>query len=298
MLKRLLITLVMLATPLSLARAYEPLAADLPRLDPDFPPAIQELAIKSAGKRMPGLLYQANGEGPHPTVVLLHGLPGNEKNLDIAQVLRRAGFNVLFFHYRGAWGAEGVYSFRHVVEDVAAALAWLREPGNSSRYRVDPKRLSALGHSLGGYASLAAGSRDHDLVCVGAMAAANLGVMAAGIKAGDPAMLQFIDYADTLFMLRGFDGTALRAGLESSPMAELDTTQFGPGLRGKSVFLIAGSEDTVTPPALMFEPVVSAYLKEPGVDLHHVQIVGDHSFSQSRVQLTSLLLDWFQSRCR
>ena len=45
--------------------------------DPDFPPAIEELAISSDGARMPGLIYIANGEGPHPTVVLLHGFPGH-----------------------------------------------------------------------------------------------------------------------------------------------------------------------------------------------------------------------------
>ena len=39
-------------------------------------------------------------------VLLLHGFPGNEKNLDLAQDLRADGFNVLFFHYRGAWGSE------------------------------------------------------------------------------------------------------------------------------------------------------------------------------------------------
>lgn len=59
---------------------------------------------------MSGLIYIASGAGPHPTVILLHGYPGNEKNLDLAQSLRREGWNVLFFHYRGAWGSEGEFS--------------------------------------------------------------------------------------------------------------------------------------------------------------------------------------------
>jgi pimeloyl-ACP methyl ester carboxylesterase len=298
MLTRSLLLAALLALYTTHTQALDPVANDLPLVNLEYPPAIQELTLLSSGQRMPGILYQANGAGPHPTVVLLHGLPGNEKNLDIAQVLRRAGFNVLFFHYRGAWGAEGVYSFSHVVEDVGAVLAWLRVPENAASMRVDPSRLSTLGHSLGGYASLAAGARDPQLMCVGAMAAANLGVMAAGIKAGDPGMMSFIDYADSLYMLRGFDGAALRANLENTPMDQLDTTLFARGLSGKSVFLVAGSEDRVTPPALMFTPVVTAYLKQPGIDLHHNQIPGDHSFSRSRIQLTRLLLDWFQNRCR
>jgi len=38
-------------------------------------------------------------------VVLLHGYPGNERNLDLAQARRRDGWDIVFFHYRGAWGS-------------------------------------------------------------------------------------------------------------------------------------------------------------------------------------------------
>jgi len=34
-------------------------------------------------------------------VILFHGLPGNEQNLDLAQAIRRANWNVLTLHYRG-----------------------------------------------------------------------------------------------------------------------------------------------------------------------------------------------------
>ena len=84
---------------------YDPVSQDPQSIDAANPPAIVEVNFKSQGKRLNGVVYLANGAGPHPTVVLLHGFPGNEKNLDLAQALRRDGFNVLFFHYRGAWGS-------------------------------------------------------------------------------------------------------------------------------------------------------------------------------------------------
>jgi len=37
---------------------------------------------------------------------LLHGLPGYESSGDLAQSIRRAGWNVVFFHYRGTWGTK------------------------------------------------------------------------------------------------------------------------------------------------------------------------------------------------
>ena len=266
--------------------------------DPDHPPAIEELSISSGGARMPGLIYIANGEGPHPTVVLLHGFPGNEKNLDIAQALRREGFNVLFFHYRGAWGAEGSYSIRQLDDDTLAVLSFLREPANSGKYRVDSAHISLLGHSLGGYTALAAGRLDPEVVCVGAMAPANLGFWKAGFAKGDNVGERLFAYADSLFMLRDFDGAVMRQQLQSASLDELDTRRFGAALRGKSVFIVVGDEDTVTTAEEMFEPVVAAYEAVEGLDLEHHIITGDHSFSWSRLLLTRLVLDWLERDCR
>jgi predicted alpha/beta-fold hydrolase len=96
-------------------------------VDADYPPGMSEASFISHGDRLNALHYTANGVGPHPTVLLLHGYPGNEKNLDLAQSLRRAGWNVFFFHYRGAWGSEGDFSFVNSAEDISTALTHLRE---------------------------------------------------------------------------------------------------------------------------------------------------------------------------
>ena len=294
---RALFTLfLLLSTPaVSAGNDANPLIAD-PTPDNMLPPSIEELSFESDGKRLSGLLYLANGLGPHPTVILLHGLPGNEKNLDIAQAVRRAGFNVMFFHYRGAWGSEGDYRLSYLVDDVRAALNFLRD--HATRYRVDTLKLSLLGHSMGGFAALAYGSKDPSLVCVGAMAPANLGLMAEGIRAGEPGALQFLEYADDLFMLRNFSGERMRTDLLSVPAWQIDTRLFAPGLRGKSVFMIAGKDDFVTPVVSMFDPTVAAYKRDPAIDLRHFTIPGDHSFSWSRIQLTELILGWLQNDCR
>jgi hypothetical protein len=59
------------------------------------PASTTELTINSHGKRMSGFIYLAAGEAPHPTVLLLHGYPGNEKNLDLAQALRSKPFFII-----------------------------------------------------------------------------------------------------------------------------------------------------------------------------------------------------------
>jgi uncharacterized protein len=34
-------------------------------------------------------------------------LLAHQRNLDLAHAMRRAGWNVVFFHYQGAWGSGG-----------------------------------------------------------------------------------------------------------------------------------------------------------------------------------------------
>jgi len=97
-----------------------------PAPDAANPPHSAQVLVPSHGVGMNGLFYLAGGAGPHPTIVLLHGFPGNEQNLDLAQAIRRAGWNVLTMHYRGSWGSPGVFSIAHVLEDVDAAVAFVR----------------------------------------------------------------------------------------------------------------------------------------------------------------------------
>ena len=65
---------------------------------PTPPPSMKHPLIPSHDSNMLGVFYLAAGIAPHPTAVLFHGLPGYEQNLDLAQALRREGWNVLAMH--------------------------------------------------------------------------------------------------------------------------------------------------------------------------------------------------------
>jgi len=107
--------------------------------------------IMSHGCRLNAIIYLAAGAESHGTVLLLHGFPGNEQNLDLAYSIRRAGWNVLFPHYRGSWGSAGTFSFSNAIEDTQAALDFLRDPANAKKYRIDTKKIVLVGHSMGGF---------------------------------------------------------------------------------------------------------------------------------------------------
>jgi len=82
-------------------------------------------------------------------VLLLHGIPGHEKSLDLAVDLRARGIHCLHIHYRGSWGSGGDYSMAHLVPDARVALEWL-----AGRPCVDPARIALVGISLGGWVAL------------------------------------------------------------------------------------------------------------------------------------------------
>jgi uncharacterized protein len=121
-----------------------------PRPDAAWPAQTLAQAIPSHGVNLNAVLYTAAGAGPHPTILLLHGLPGNEQNLDLAQSIRRAGWNVLTLHYRGSWGTPGTFSFAHCLEDAAATIDWLRSA--EAAPRIDSRKLVVIGTAerLGG----------------------------------------------------------------------------------------------------------------------------------------------------
>ena len=131
-------------------RDYDPVAEDLPVVDYDHPATALETGFDVDGSHVNATFFLAQGEGPHPSVVLLHGFPGYEKHFDLAHAMRRAGWNVLIFHYRGAWSSEGSFSLPTGLEDVAAAIAWVRAQA-SENGRVDPDKVAVVGHSLGGF---------------------------------------------------------------------------------------------------------------------------------------------------
>ena len=122
--------------------------------DKSSPASSTELFIPSDNALLAGLIYKANGAGRHPTLLLLHGYPGNERNLDLAQVVRARGWNVIYFDYRGSWGSQGKFSFMNCVGDVVNVVKFCNRYQDS--LQIDTSRIVLFGHSMGGWICLKA----------------------------------------------------------------------------------------------------------------------------------------------
>jgi pimeloyl-ACP methyl ester carboxylesterase len=274
----------------------DPVTTDVATRDTARPAALAELHFTSAGARLNGLLYLAAGSGPHPTVVLLHGYPGNERNLDLAQSIRRAGMNVLFFHYRGAWGSGGDFSFANAQADVAAALAYLRDSATAVRHRVDRRRLALVGHSMGGWLALRGAAADADVRCVAGLEIADMSRRGArGDSAAMKARADFIAYTADLTS----PGGPLRAAMSADSLvgtlaANADAWSLpaaASALRDRPVLLL---DNTVNAD---HAPLVAA-LKQSGARRVTTHVwPTDHSFSDRRVALGRTVVEWLRTSC-
>ncbi|MEM8983006.1 MAG: alpha/beta fold hydrolase [Pseudomonadota bacterium] len=266
---------------------YDPLINDPPPIEP--PPTNVEVQFVSDGARLPGYLMLAGGQGAQPTVLLLHGYPGNEKNLDLAQTLRRAGLHIMFIHYRGAWGAEGEFSFLNIHEDALAALTFLR--AHARQYRIDADRLIVIGHSMGGLAALRTVAADREVYCGVGLAAANFGGYASRSAEQKAA---FARYSDQLFMLDDWSGAKAIAEIEQNA-SDFDLGRLGPRLGERAMLLVSGTEDSVVP--LSVQRDLAARWGDDVPRLTAIEIPGDHSFAGQRLALQRHVVSWVQSAC-
>lgn len=110
----------------------------------------ERVHIDSGGTRCAGWLTMPTTPGPHPAVVLAHGL-GATHDMMLATYEQRfadAGIATLAFDYRCTGDSDGVprqhISLRDQRDDVIAAADWLRmRPG------IDAGRIALWGTSLG-----------------------------------------------------------------------------------------------------------------------------------------------------
>jgi pimeloyl-ACP methyl ester carboxylesterase len=265
------------ATPLPPAAIYTD-----PPADKAHPARSEVLHIPSGGVLINGLAYIPSGAGAHPTVVVLHGLPGNEKNLDLAQAIRRAGWTAVTFNYRGSWGSPGSFSFKGNLADAKAVLAYLRTPDVAAKLQIDPKHLVIAGHSMGGWVTAVTAGQDD------ALAGAVL------ISSADMSALRFAPL-DTRLKTATENMEAL-AGVSAQSMAHEMATltaaesfaAAAPGL-AKKPLLVLTSDDGLAPVA---DGLVAAIRKGGGTRVTEVHVATDHGYSTARIRLESEILRW------
>ena len=262
-----------------------------PTPDPLNPPRSAEVLVPSDGQGMNGLFYLAGGAGPHPTMVLLHGFPGNEQNLDLAQAIRRSGWNVLTLHYRGAWGSPGVFSIKHALEDTNAAMTFVRRPDIADKFGIDTRRIVLGGHSMGGFASAAHARVDGRLFGVVLIDAWNVGLDGHNLANASGA-------ARVALITSNFDdlGNSLHGATAASTAQEMmehrvdwNFQSWAKDLTRSPLLVIGASQAYGEENRRLADAVTRA-----GGKVVAITMTSDHSFQDHRVALAAAVINWLQ----
>jgi pimeloyl-ACP methyl ester carboxylesterase len=292
-LPRLLAASALLCASFSVVLSAQQLPAAIttdPAPDKANPAAIETFQLPSHGAMLNALVYIAPGAGPHPIVILLHGFPGNEKNLDLAQSIRRAGWDVLYFDYRGSWGSPGDFSFTHSIEDTQSAIAYLRNPANAKKFRSDPANIVLVGHSMGGFMARYVGAQDPAIKAVGLISAADMGVDRFQSISADHRTEAIGSLAQHL----AAEGMAPLAGCTPESLAQevaanataWNTVDLAPKLASRPLLVIT-SDDGLAPSNDAF---VQALHKAGSTQVTAIHMSTDHSYNDHRIALQQAVL--------
>ena len=275
-----------IASSSSLAAQQLPRAiyTDPPR-DTAHPARMEVLHVPSGGVKINGVAYLASGAGAHPTFVFFHGLPGNEKNLDLAQAVRRAGWHAITVNYRGSWGSPGQFRFGNTLEDADAVLAFLRDSANARHLGVDTSRLVIAGHSMGGWVVAHTAAHDRGLLGGILISAADMGSRLAGKSRSESVAFM----ADNMEALAGVTAESMVDDLLGGA-AKWRFEDAAPGL-ARVPLLVMTSGDGLAPRA---DSLVKALRAKGNASITTVHQPTDHSWSDKRIALESAVLRWLQ----
>lgn len=262
-----------------------------PPADKAIPASGEALQIPSHGDAMNAMVYLPGGAGPHPVVVLLHGFPGNEQNLDLAQAMRRAGWAVITFHYRGSWGSAGSFTFDGAGDDGTAAIAWLRDPAIAQHLRLDPQRVVVAGHSMGGYVAAQMCATQAQLLGCVLIAPWDLSYDVRFVKDASAAERDRIarqDFGDVDGRLAGMTGRQV-VDILAAQGQRWQLAKFATGIAKHPSLIVLAARDSDGCKALDLLPALKA---EHAAALRVETIDSDHSFNDRRIALQIAVLEW------
>ncbi len=184
-------------------------------------------------------LYIPRGEGPHPTVLFLHGggwisgdrkMPGGLYG-NVGWTLAARGYLVGVASYR----LSPQFPYPAQPEDVAAAFRWMVD--HSAEYGGEPSRVALIGHSAGAHLAALVAMDPRYLTSVGLTKEHIAGVVGvSGVY--DLTLDGFEAYEEVLFLQPTYGFTKERRA-EASPVSYV-TAEAPP------ILLILGEEESIS----------------------------------------------------
>ena len=253
--------------------------------------------FRSKSSKIRGLFYKASGARPFPTVILCHGFPGNDTDvLGLGQRLMKEGFNALAFNYRGTWGSEGMFTTANSVEDVVAAMHYVKSAAAAREFNVDPSRIAIIGASFGGGVALLGSLNDPAARRVVYIAGGDFGELGRMMQQSTEFKRAIEKDIDQGISNSGFTAPGAEQLIAEilEDIGKYDLVNHAKSLSCKDIFLIGGWRDQTNDIEHHILPLFRA-LQKHGAKQVQIEIFdADHSFSNVRDQLAEKIISWLK----
>jgi len=267
--------------------------------DPEFKAELIPLSFESHGSVLRGFMTLGAGEGPRPTIILLHGFPGGDRDvMGLAGVIPQAGWNALVFNYRGLYTSEGLCTPMNSQEDVRAAIGFITEADTLEKYRIDPEMIFLAGYSYGGWQAVVAAAAEPAVKGIVFIAGADFNFLMKEVEGGTEygkALEKMLRDVYASPDVRGTDFDAMLAEAVSA-RKRFDIIRLAPQIADRKILLIGGWEDRNITREDHILPFYRALKRAEARDLEPVLLNDNHAFKKQRILLQKTIVTWLQAQ--
>lgn len=253
--------------------------------------------LVSNGNKLNAVFYATNDKYS-PTLVLVHGFPGNNQSpLGLADKLNAAGIKILVFNYQGSFSSEGFFNNRNSIHDIVVALNFLKLEKTIHQFEIDTSKIVLCGYSAGGGFALTAALHNPEIKKIITIGGSDNSVYIRKMKADTGYRDIFEQNVSRAFSPNGpIKGDAeFLHRFNDSLIANVDyydPVKNAEKLRDREILFIAGSLDNTSPIDENCLPLYNQLkqLKSEKVDIKVFDT--DHSFSNVKDDLIKVIVDW------
>ena len=259
--------------------------------------------LRNNGNKLDAKFYQVEKVESPPTVILLHGFPGNVNSpYGLAERLTKNGINVLVFNYEGSFNSEGTFSWENCMNDIGVALSFLKQNNNIQQFSIDTSKIIVCGCSLGAAFALSAAVHNAEIRNIIAVVGGNdLSIYLQKMKR-DPVFRTALEKrivasgkpngpikGDSAYIHNYFNQIM-------SNYEYFDLIKNAEKLKSKKILFITGWLDTTVP---MEEFIIPTYRHLKNMNPEFVSIKAfetDHYFTNKRDELANSITEWINSK--
>jgi predicted alpha/beta-fold hydrolase len=259
--------------------------------------------LRSNGNRLDAKFYQVEKVNSPPTLILLHGFPGNANSpYGLAEKLTKNGINVLVFNYEGSFNSEGTFSWENCMNDIGEAISFLKQEKNIQQFSIDTSKIIVCGCSIGAALALSAAVHNSEIKKIIAVVGGNDLSIYLQKMIKDPAFRTALEKriaasvnpngpikGDSVYIHNYF-------GQIMHKYEYFDIIENAENFKNKDILFITAWLDTTVPMEEFIIPVYR-HLKNMNPELVSIKAFEtDHYFTNKRDELANSITDWTKSK--